>query len=206
MPLVPRADFWPSLSDAPVCVLAFASGARRFEWGPTLSRLGVAHILLRDRTERWYQGGVDGLGSLDDVVAEAASLKDAYPRVVALGLSSGSYAALLVGQRAELDAVVAISPITGKGDALFPDFDPRWHFRIEHGPEHPPVPDLKPLYADGARMAVRAFVSDGEGTELDRRMAERIGVSDIVLIPGYSHSSLARAMRGTEALKSAILG
>ena len=185
--------YWPG------CVVAFASGdSQRFEWGATLRRWRARHVLIRDASERWYLDGVSGLGDLHATALYLVALRRRYGKVTTLGLSSGSYAALLYGALACLDTVVAVSPITGKGAATFGDFDPCWHHRLEHGPEHPPVMDLATLYLGSKRLpSVRAFVSDGEGTELDEGMMLRLGVARdrITTVPGYSHSALARALR-----------
>lgn len=187
-------DFQEHLCPGPTCVLAFASGAGRFEWGGFLGRLGVPHVLFRDTTDHWYLRGVIGLGDRYEVVVYIRRLILERKRVVTLGLSSGSYAALLYGHLARAAEAIAISPITGKGTAVFDDFEPQWRHRIEHGPEHPEVLDLKPLFKLW-QLPVRAFVSDGAGTELDRGMAERLGPGvEITRVPGYSHAGLAKAL------------
>lgn len=188
------------------CVVSFSSRPHVFEWGRFLTRIGVPHVLMRDSTERWYQEGVTGLGGRVDVLDCICDLKAGYDKVIALGLSSGSYAALLYGDACAVDMVLMVSPVTGKGDALMSDFDPRWHYRIEHGPEHPPVADLKPMMPRGPRVPVRAYVSDGEGTELDRQMALRVGINEhsIIHVPGYSHSTLGAAVRDNGMLENMI--
>lgn len=199
-------DYVPHLGTATgVCVVAFASGASRFEWGRYLGGLGVSHVLMRDTTERWYQGGVRGIGDKAAVVSYVNDLTWHFDRVITLGLSSGSYAAMMFGQLARVDGVIAISPITGKGEALKDDFASKWWPRIEHGPEHPPVPDLKPLFAKGWEPQILAFVSDGEGAELDAQMIRRIGGSSVNFIPGFSHSLLARHMRDAGILTDLIV-
>lgn len=201
-------DFAPRLgtTTGTTCVVAFASGASRFEWGGLLTRMAVPHVLMRDTTELWYQGGVRGIGDKAAVVSYVNDLTWRFDHVVTLGLSSGSYAALMFGQLARVDGVIAISPITGKGDALKDDFASQWWPRIEHGPEHPPVPDLKPLFARGLEPQVYAFVSDGEGTELDQQMALRIGIDAVNVIPGFSHALLARHMRDAGMIADLIRG
>lgn len=202
------ADYSARLGGVGVtCVVAFASGGTRFEWGGTLRRINLPHVLMRDSTDRWYADGVRGLGSSDAVVAYLEGLMRCYDRVVCLGLSSGAHAALMYGKQAGVDRVVAISPITGKGEAVRGEFAPEWHHRIEHGPEHPPVPDLRPMFTSGGLTPeVKVFVSDGEGTELDRQMAERIGVfpGDITFVSGYSHARLAAAVRDNGMLQAAL--
>lgn len=203
-------DFRPALHiPGDTVVVAFASGASRFEWGNFLSRENIPHVLMRDTTDRWHQEGVKGIGDFEATRQYLVGLGLTYRRTVMLGLSSGSHAALLYGHVAFADRIVAISPTTGKGDAIKGDIPPEWWHRIEHGPEYYPVRDLQPLYADeGAPGRVRAFISDGEGTELDRIMIERIGVtaSAITLVPGHSHAGLARAVRDNGMLEAALRG
>lgn len=201
-------DFEEHLTGSQICVLAFASGGQRFEWGGTLSRLNLSHILFRDSTDRWYQRGVAGIGGAAAVVAYITILARTHARIVALGLSSGSYAALMYGLLGGADEVIAISPITGKGEDVFPDFGPEWHHRVEHGPEHPFVPDLKALFLSPSLVPpkIRAFVSDGEGTELDCGMATRIRIKDVTTVPGHSHSGLARAMRDNGMIENLLRG
>lgn len=190
-------DFQESLHrKTPSVVVAFASGAGRFEWGRTLDAIGVDHVLMRDTTDRWYLRGVQGIGNVFDVCNYLIGLGERYKRVILLGLSSGSYAALFYGSAVTVDLVVAISPITGKGDKIRDDFDPWWWHRIEHGPEHAPVGDLKTISGGLTAKKTIAFVSDGEGTELDRTMAERIGIppQNIFNVAGFSHSGLARGL------------
>lgn len=189
-------DFKEShLGDNTTCVIAFASGADKFEWGRTLAAIPISHVLMRDTTERWYNCGVQGIGRMDDVGHYIRLLKRRYQRVIMLGLSSGSYAAMLYGINSRCK-VIAISPTTGKGTpSVRRDFAPEWWDRLTLPPDHPPVADLIVFARERGLPIIKAFVSDGEGTELDRKMAERIGISDITLVPGYSHSTLAAGLR-----------
>lgn len=189
------------------CVIAFASEPHRLEWGHFLGNLGVPHVLMKDGTERWYQQGVAGIGSRTDVMDYISELRTRYDLIITLGLSSGSYAALLYGDASSVDLVLMVSPITGKGEDVKPDFHPDWHHRIEHGPEHPSVPDLKAMMPRGPRVPVRAWVSDGDGTELDALMALRVGIPqrNIIQVPGHSHSKLARAIRDNGMLERMIM-
>lgn len=185
-------------------VVAFSSRPNRFEWGGTLFRLGVDHVLMADETEQWWRFGVSPIGDIWDVVSYIERLMCRYRTTKTLGLSSGSYAALLYGHLAVVDACVAVSPITGKGDAVKDDFAPEWHHRIEHGPEHPSVVDLKTVFRGAPFCDVVAFVSDGPSTELDERMCNRIGVFP-KKVPGHSHAGLARALRDSGELGAALL-
>jgi len=86
------------------------------------------------------------------------------------------------------------SPVTGCGDYIKNDFPSHWWHRIEHIRPFP-IEDLKCYYSNGFIPQVKAFISDGDGAELDRKMCERIGITDINLVPGFTHSNLARGMR-----------
>jgi hypothetical protein len=191
-------------------VIAFATGGDShrvgylFEWGHTLTRYKLPHILLRDSTGRWYQDGVRGLGNLRDTLGYLQIVARSYEKCIALGLSAGAYGALLYGRLLPTDEVIAISPITGKGATVMPEFDSKFHERIEHPEdEYYPVQDLRKLYAQAEIPRVFTFISDGHGTELDRRMSERIGIVP-ELIPGYSHPALARGMRDSGRLQALL--
>lgn len=211
-------DFSENLIRSDLIVFAFASGGNEFsqgvlhfEFGNLLRKLGVAHVLFRDSTDRWYQNGVSGISPsrIAGVVQYMHDKMRMYPHAICIGVSSGGYAALMYGQltlRSVGDEIIVISPITGKGDAVKPDCDPQWWHRIEHGPEHPPVPDLKLLFPNGPIPLTNAYVSNGPDTELDRRMAERIGIKNIHLIPGHSHAGLAKHMRDVGMLEKLIIG
>jgi pimeloyl-ACP methyl ester carboxylesterase len=200
-------DYEAHLVDSRTCVIAFAAGQGDFsehipqyEFGNTLRRQGLSYVLMRDRSERWYQDGVSGLGGLSDTLDYVRKLALQF-NVITIGVSSGAYGALLYGLMAGgVKQIIAISPITGRGEDVYPEFDPKWHPRLYHPPNIPPVMDLKPWFMQFCNRAdarTKAFVSDGDGTELDRQMAERIGITDITFIPGHSHAGLARHMRDT---------
>jgi acyl carrier protein len=185
-------DYQEHLGGRLPLVLAFASEPR-FEWGPTLTAMGIAHVLLRDSTDQWYSSGIAGLGDVEAVVRYLQSLNGLHP-CIALGISRGAHAALKFAKLAGIPYVVAISPNTGIGDGVLHEFATEWHHRVEHTRPFP-IDDLKPFYIDGWRPCVRAFVSDGDGAELDRQMCERIGLTDVTFVPGYTHSDLGRGMR-----------
>jgi hypothetical protein len=195
----------PQIHHAETVVVSFASGPVKFEFGSFLRECGIPHVLFRDSSEKWYQEGILGIGDRTSTVLFVNELKRSYDRVVTLGLSAGAYGALMYGQLAKVDKVVAISPITAKGNYLFPEFDCVWHERVALGPEHPVVEDLHPLFIVSS-VLVEAFVSDGDGTELDRQMCERIGIGNIKFIPGYSHPGLAAFMRDSGMLEQVLRG
>lgn len=187
-----------------ICVVAFAGDSQKeFEFGNLLSTCGVSYVLFRDSNTKWYQNGVAGIGDRAETVKYIWRLKEEY-YVKTIGVSNGAYGALFYGQLAGVDEVIAISPVTGKEAD---DFDPKWHSRILPLPGYvdpSPCEDLRRHYRDGAIPYCRAFVSDGDGTELDYQMAARIGLTDITVIPGFGHSALAKHMRDTGMLERLI--
>lgn len=202
-------DFEEHLAPSPTLVFAFSSSRGdygdlpRYEFGASLREMGLAYVLLRDSTEGWWQRGVAGIGDIDDVAAYMRRIMQIYPRSVALGLSSGAYAALLFGQRAPTHEVLALSPVTGQGGSVYPDFHPMHHHRVRDEPGRPVI-DIKDEYRDGPRARVRVFVGDQPGTDLDRQMALRAGLTDVTLVPGSDHAGLARAMRDRGMLRELL--
>jgi hypothetical protein len=64
---------------------------------------------------------------------------------------------------------------------------------------------LRELYLSlNRRPAVSAFVSDGQDYGLDWYMAHRIGVTDILVVPGFDHGTLARGMRDNGMLEGLL--
>lgn len=193
--------------ESKTCVFAFASGdCTKFEWQGTLDRLEVDYILFRDHTDRWYTQGVAGIGILGIVVNYIRLVSFQYNRCFTLGLSKGAYAALKYGYLAKIKEIIAISPVTGLSYETYSDFDPRWHHRLEHVRTDYKIEDLKPLFRSHAHEPiVHAFISDGDGAELDYKMCTRIGVEP-TLIPGYSHEALGAAVRDRGLVEEIIWG
>ncbi len=174
-------------------VVAFAGGPQnRYQFGNALRKLQVPHILLRDTSQRHYEEGILGVQSIYSYIMKK---RVGFERVVTVGVSSGAYAALRHGLLAYVNEIIAISPITGRSEKTAADFPPEYRDQIID-PKQPGL-DLKYLYRNwkNIRPRVRAFISDGRGCELDRGMCERIGITDITVVPGYSHGDLARGMR-----------
>lgn len=204
-------DYQEHLIDSPTCVVAFAASGGEFgdldhyAFGNSLAKLGVAHVLMRDTRDYWYQHGVEGIGDDRAVTNYLTGLLETYPKVLLTGVSSGSYGALKYGQLTAQNVgggfapprlgMIAISPCTGLGEEVFPDFEAHWHHRIRRNPGDRPIVDLKVFYPIGPLCPARAFISNGEGTELDRQMARRIGIVNITMIPGASHAGLGKLMR-----------
>lgn len=207
----------------------FGAGLPHFEFGNMLKTLGVSHALMRDSTGRWFTKGVHGLGDQKAVLVYLQCLKDTYDRVVSIGLSSGAYAALLYGQLANVTETIAISPITGLGDVLKAEVDPKWHHRVDLPADFPFPIDLKPTFPGGPNHRLLGYVSDGDGAELDVGMFERLlrqgGLAhthatddgwvrqydadpnaSLTMIRGFTHSELARGMRDSGQLARIIRG
>lgn len=200
--------------------MAFASGGGdfsgdlpHFEFGRHLQSLNLAHVLLRDSTGFSHQYGVHGIGDRATVVKYIINMSSRYERLVLIGLSVGALAALMYGQLAaeKLDThtteIIALSPYTSLGN------DPRVVFGGSGWQERCPWPsvsiplmiDLARLYKNGPLLHVRAFISNGENTDQDRWHAERIGITDITLVPGTSHAGLGRLMRDNGMLANLLL-
>lgn len=172
-------------------IVAFAGGDQdKFQFKVTLKRLGVAYVLFRDSTQRYYHKGINGIGGREHVLDFLRQLKLNW-EVTTVGVSSGAYAALLYGQLAPVHKMIAISPLTGRD---VDDFDPRWHAQIID-PNIDPIPDLRQFFKQGPVPDTVAFVSNGEATELDVQMSTRIGITKIALVPGFAHGKLAQGMR-----------
>lgn len=184
-------------------VIAFAGGPQNvYQWSRTLRSLRRSHVLVRDMTQCYHANGVRGIGDRRAVL-EWIQRWTFVCQVTTVGVSSGAYAALLYGQLAPVQEVVAISPLTGRE---VDDFAPEWHSQIID-PAQPHMDDLRKYFKEGPRMNVRAFISDGYPTcTLDRQMCTRINIpeSSIHLIPGYEHGELARGMRDRGMLRDLL--
>lgn len=187
-------------------IIAFAGGPQNvYQFHNTLRNTGLSYILMRDSTQRYHHYGVKGIGDQKAVVEFIRGVlftrRGRLGPVITVGISSGAYAALLYGQLTPVDEVIVISALTGRQKSEWPEED--WPFIVD--PANPDV-ELLPLFKNGPTPRVRAFISDGEGTRLDRKMIERLGIKNITLVPGYSHSDLARGMRDSGLLKELLCG
>lgn len=101
-----------------------------FEFDRLTRGLDAQRCLLRDHHRAWYHHGVRGVG--DDLAAVEARLRqivaEARPvRVVMVGVSTGGYAAMLLGHRVGADTVHAFSPQTYLDPVLRRRHrEPRW--------------------------------------------------------------------------------
>lgn len=210
------SDVATALLDGHTCVVAFASGGGdfsegvpHFEFGRSLAAMNLSYVLFRDSTHCNCHHGVKEIGDRNAVAWFVKSLKQRYPRIVTLGLSSGSYGALLYGQLAEVDECIALSPYTlfpphpETGEYWCPPDLTQWDLP---SPPPPGEYDLERFFPNGPIPRTRTFLSDGDGTGLDRNMAERIGIWDITLVPGTSHAGLGKLMRDNGMLKHLLAG
>ncbi len=184
-------DFEEHLGASKRLVIAFAGGPQNaYQWGGTLKRLGLSYVLIRDSTQHYNHHGIQGIGGRYDVIDYIRDLFGRSDTLTTIGVSSGAYPALLYGQLAQVDEVIAISALTSR---QADGFNPADHHLIVDLAN----PDVELLhhFPNGPIPRVKAFISDGDGTRLDRQMIERIGVKDITVVPGYSHADLARGMR-----------
>jgi len=190
--------------------LVFAFAAElfpRLEWGNFLTSLNLSHILFRDSGYNWYSD-MYGIGGVKQVVEYMQAKRQKYSKLLTLGLSKGSWAALKFGKLAQVDRVIAISPNTGVGKNVWMDFPPEWHYRLVHDHDVLLIDDLKPLYASDPIPYIHAYISDGDGCELDRTMAERVRAHEITCIPGYTHglsTGVAFAIRDNGILREELL-
>lgn len=216
------SDIVEHLIPTRTCVIAFASGGGdfsgdlpHFEFGRHLQELGLAHVLLRDSTGFSHQYGIHGIGDRASVVRYLICKGRRYPRLILIGLSVGALAALMYGQLAadqllnmHTDAeVIALSPYTSLGNNAKVVFGPSWHERCPWPSDTDSVSlliDLLPLYAHGPKLRTRAFISNGQDTEHDRWHAERIGITDVIMIPGSSHAGLGKLMRDSGMLRKLL--
>jgi hypothetical protein len=214
-------DVIEHLIDAETCVVAFASNEGEFsvemphfEFGKTLRGMGVAYVLVRDSTGYRQHYGIQGIGDRAAVVSYLLQLGDKYQRLVLVGLSSGALAAMMYGQLMAMDAlfihdgleVIAISPYSDVGDppgAYGKDWQSRGPWDVL---SMSLLSDIKPIFEGGPKVKIRAFYSDGIGTEYDFEQAHRIGVTDLTLVPGASHSGLGKLMRDKGLLQKVLLG
>jgi sirohydrochlorin ferrochelatase len=190
-------DFEEHLTEAsPRLIFAFAS-QDRFEWGSTLTKARTSFVLFRDPGRRWWQDGVAGIGDQGAVVRYMQKTTERYEHAFTLGLSMGAYGALMYGALTNIDTILAISPVTGKGEHVHRDIPKELHHRVEHRPGDVEFMDLRPLFTIPRRTETFIWVSDGHGTEVDLAMARRIHGAQIIEVPGHSHAELGAFLAPT---------
>lgn len=160
--------------------LALGFALPEFEFRRTLDEAGVTVIFIRDVSSSWYTAGVPGLGAdladlprgLDEVLRSHG-----VNRALALGNSSGGFAALSVGSRSEIvqDALVFAPQTTISRTWRRRWHDRRWAGKInaiheQIGPDNPELDVLNALSA--ARLSGRVYF--GAGSRLDAMHALRL--------------------------------
>lgn len=218
-------DVVENLFPSPVCVAAFSSNddydgaVLKFEFGNMLEAMGIAYVLFRDSTRYRHQYGILGVGTRTDVVDYLLSLSRDYPRLVLTGISAGSLAACMYAQLMAMKCagryngstlknveVVALSPYSDVGDpdgAFGADWQSRGPWKVH---TMSLLSDISVIFDEGSLVKTRAFYSDGDNTHLDRWHAERLGITDLTLIPGASHANLGKLMRDSGQLQKVLLG
>lgn len=152
------------------------------EWGPfefvkTLHGKSLHQFFVRDRDNRWYQYGVDGLAPTIDTAAQAIRTeidKAPHKRVVTMGNSMGGYAAILYGILMKADKVIAFAPQSFiSAEMRNTHDDRRWQQDLGSIPEADmPYPDLLPVIE--ANPSVNISIYYCEGDALDKLHAERL--------------------------------
>jgi hypothetical protein len=206
---------------SPVLVIAFGGQAMRLAGAPPFEFFGVLRehdrpkkLFVRDHHRSWYHRGVVGLG--DDIASVATALQElvdstAPTKVVALGSSSGGYAALLFGRLMGVDEVHAFGPQTfisadlrqRHGDERFRKMLPLLlesdHYQSEYG-------DLNELFSrtphNGARVVIHYCEGEpGDGVHA-RHMQSQPGV-ELRKYPGGDHN-VAKYLRDRGTLTSVL--
>ena len=110
-------------------LISFGSYACKPEFVSATDDCKVDRLFLLDTTKQWYQGGVDGYGSIEETVAKLRSTIDHLgpSSVVTIGTSMGGYAALLFGHLLKANSAIAFCPQTFLSRQLRSEFeDNRW--------------------------------------------------------------------------------
>lgn len=170
------------------------------------ARTGVDKLFVRDTSRSWYQLGLPGVTT--DVESTAAYLRRrraAYDRVLFLGCSAGGMAAMLYGELAGADRVLAFAPQTVLSERKPRELgDERWEAaltRLRAGVADSrwlDLPDLGPL---GGVVDIYYPVD----SPTDRAHAEAVTGSRVRLHPqpGSSHV-IALEMRDDGRLGSVV--
>lgn len=181
--------------DTPQLVIAFAGGPQNvYQFGKSLTKLQVDHVLIRDSRQMYCYYGVIGIGNRSAVANFIDNYyyhPQHYDKIITTGVSSGGYPALYYGQIVAVDKVVVFSAITGRQADDFSEED-RWRILDSSCPKDL---DLRQYFINGPIPEVQAFIGDAEDTKLDRQMVERIGITDIAVVANCSHADVARRLR-----------
>lgn len=172
--------------------LALGMGMPPFEFVRTLEKFDVNTVFLRDFGQAWYHKGLQGYGdSIDELLPRLREVIDnAQPnKVVALGNSSGGYAALLFGSLLGVEHVIAFAPQTSIGLGFrLKVREHRWPLQILRTYRHPKRRadyfDLKEYFESNGAGFDSAELHYPSPHRLDRLYAEHLhGVDSIKLVP-----------------------
>jgi len=86
-----------------------------FEFNRSLSKMNLPCdvMFMKDMTEKWYLGGLKGLGkNIHHTITFLRRGIQNYDKVIFIGASAGGYASILFGSLLEVDAVVGFNPQT----------------------------------------------------------------------------------------------
>jgi hypothetical protein len=167
---------------------------------------GVDKLFVRDTTRSWYQLGLPGVTG--DVASTAAYLRQrraAYDRTLFLGCSAGGMAAMLYGELAGADRVLAFAPQTVLSERKPDDLhDHRWE---------PALTRLRASVADGRFLDLPGLGPLASAVDIyypvestaDRAHAEAVAGPRVRRFPqpGASHV-IALEMRDDGRLKSVV--
>jgi len=103
-----------------------------FEFGRSLSNMELPCDIsfLRDTTNSWYLGGLEGIGeNIDHTISFLKNETQNYDKVICIGASSGGYGSLLFGSLINAYASLAFIPQTDLQwifDIQCPSNRPKW--------------------------------------------------------------------------------
>lgn len=193
--------------------LAQSIGMPPFEFFGLTREIDVKKLFCRDFARAWYHYGIDGCGSsLDEAIEGIQELVTASKatRAVAVGTSTGGYAALVFGRYVEqVEEVHAFAPQT--------HLDLEW--RRRHG-ETLAQEALEALHASGRLLArysdLAPLLADDDATtyfvHTGTRPPDRAYAEHVAHAPGVSvvqhdvvEHNVAAALRSTGELKPLLL-
>lgn len=173
-------------------------GIPPFEFRRITSEFEVNTVFIRDVSQSWYHGLLDGVGRGLRGVAETLreTIRErSIERTVMVGNSMGGYAALIVGAIIGAEEVLAFSPITFIGPvARFRHGDRRWRREILRAYQY--------SLAGGRFFDARPAVAARRGTlfHVHYCTSERLDVAHAVRLRGFAGVELHAYERGGHEL------
>lgn len=179
-----------------------------FDFINTIITNGCDGLLLRDRSNLWYQHGICGVqGGVQGIVALIRDVAANYDEVMTLGSSMGGYAALLFGHLVGASHAVAIVPQLRVGSIAARTIgDSRscneWRDDFEFVDRH--ASDRSYLYLDQLPLSTstryRAYFGDQDPNDLKHIALAQQTFIQTTVIHGTNHNEAARAMLRSGAL------